>query len=160
MGVPRFLPHEIPLSAATRQALYGLPLPDGGSVHFGAVSLGNPHAVIEVDDVDLAPVEELGRAVQALPAFPQGVNVGFVQFVDGAHAKLRVYERGAGETLACGSGACAAMAVGRLWGRLDDTAYLSLLGGTLRIDWAGEGQSLRMTGPATTVYEGSLTWQS
>lgn len=160
MGVPQFLPHEIPLSAPTRQAVYTLALPDGGTVHFGAVGLGNPHAVVEVDDVDLAPVEELGRAVQALAAFPQGVNVGFVQFVDGAHARLRVYERGAGETLACGSGACAAMAVGRLWGLLDATAYLSLLGGTLRLDWAGEGQPLRMTGPATSVYEGSLTWPS
>jgi diaminopimelate epimerase len=160
MGVPRFLPQEIPLSVAARQAVYALPLADGSSVHFGAVSLGNPHAVIEVDDVDLAPVEELGRALQAHAAFPQGVNVGFVQFVDGAHARLRVYERGAGETLACGSGACAAMAVGRLWGRLDATAYLSLLGGILRLDWAGEGQPLLMTGPATSVYEGSLTWQS
>jgi diaminopimelate epimerase len=160
MGVPRFLPQEIPLSVAARQAVYALPLADGSSVHFGAVGLGNPHAVIEVDDVDLAPVEELGRALQAHAAFSQGVNVGFVQFVDGAHARLRVYERGAGETLACGSGACAAMAVGRLWGRLDATAYLSLLGGILRLDWAGEGQPLLMTGPAASVYEGSLTWQS
>jgi diaminopimelate epimerase len=160
MGVPRFLPHEIPLTAPRRQAVYELLLADGSSVHFGAVSLGNPHAVIEVDDVDLAPVELLGRAVQALPAFPQGVNVGFVQFVDATHARLRVFERGAGETLACGSGACAAMAIGRLWGRLDETAYLSLLGGTLRLDWAGEGQPLLMTGPATTVYRGSLTWPS
>ena len=160
MGVPRFAPHEIPLSVPARQSVYALTLADGSSVHFGAVGLGNPHAVIEVDDVDLAPVEQLGRAVQAHPAFPQGVNVGFVQFVDGSHARLRVYERGAGETLACGSGACAAFAVGRLWGRLEATAYLALMGGTLRIDWAGGEQPLQMTGPATTVYEGSLTWPS
>jgi diaminopimelate epimerase len=157
MGVPRFEPHDIPLAMPARAPRYCLDV-DGTAVEFGAVSMGNPHAVIAVNDVDRAPVETLAPAVQAQTAFPQGVNVGFLQIVDEQHARLRVYERGVGETLACGSGACAAMAVGRIWGRLGTRVEMALRGGTLHLEWAGESQPLWMTGPAETVFEGSMEW--
>lgn len=137
---------------------YRIALPDGTSLVCGAASMGNPHAVFEVADVDTAPVAQVGEALQHHPAFPQRVNAGFIQFVDRGRARLRVYERGAGETLACGSGACAAMAVGRLWGKLDARAEIQVRGGSLQLEWAGEGEPVWMTGPAETVYEGSLEW--
>lgn len=158
MGVPRLEPADIPMRAQGRAERYTLQpsLSDVGP--FGAVSMGNPHAVFEVDDVDSAPVERLGKALQNHAMFPQRVNVGFAHFLDASHLRLRVYERGAGETLACGSGACAAVVIGRLWGLLGDDVDVHLNGGTLQIEWAGEGQSLWMTGPAITVYEGQLAW--
>lgn len=159
MGVPRFEPADIPLRAA-RAARYAATLADGDTVSFGAVSMGNPHAVLEVPDLATAPVERVGGALQRDPLFPAGVNVGFARFVDPAHMELRVLERGAGETLACGSGACGAVAVGRLWGRLDPHCQVTLRGGQLDIDWAGEGCTLYMSGPATTVFEGSIEWQN
>jgi diaminopimelate epimerase len=113
--------------------------------------------VIEVADVETAPVAAIGEELQHHPTFPQRVNVGFVQFVDAGHALLRVYERGAGETLACGSGACAAMAVGRLWGKLDRQARIEVRGGVLEVEWGGEGP-VWLTGPAENVFEGSLEW--
>ena len=158
-GVPRFEPADLPFTAPARAQRYTVTLDDGGMIEIGAASMGNPHAVIETRDVASAPVEAIGRALQSHPAFPQRVNVGFLQVVDTGHAKLRVYERGAGETLACGSGACAAMAVGRLWGRLGESVEMQLRGGALRLEWAGEGRPLYMTGPAVTVYRGEIEWQ-
>jgi diaminopimelate epimerase len=159
MGAPRLEPAEVPMRIDGGRALrYSLRLADGSSLSYGAASMGNPHAVFEVADVDTAPVARIGEELQHHPAFPQRVNAGFIQFIDRGHARLRVYERGAGETLACGSGACAAMVVGRLWGKLDQQAQIQVRGGTLQLEWAGEGQPVWMTGPAETVYEGSLEW--
>src|SRR5690606_36887524 len=120
----------------------------------GAVSLGNPHAVMEVDDVDAAPVARLGPALQRSGAFPDSANVGFVQVVDSGRVRLRVYERGAGETRACGSGACAAAAVLMRRGRVARAIDVELAGGTLRIEWPGEGQPVITAGPAAFVFEG------
>jgi diaminopimelate epimerase len=158
-GVPRFEPADLPFTAPARAPRYSVTLAGSEMIEIGAASMGNPHAVIETRDVAAAPVEEIGRALQSHPAFPERVNVGFLEVVDTGHAKLRVYERGAGETLACGSGACAAMAVGRLWGRLGPEVEMQLRGGSLRLQWQGEGQRLYMTGPAVTVYRGELEWQ-
>ena len=161
MGPPRFEPAQVPMkveSPAARAPAYHLTLADGTSLACGAASMGNPHAVIEVADVDTAPVAQIGEELQHHPAFPERVNAGFIQFVDNRHARLRVYERGAGETLACGSGACAAMAVGVLWGKLGAEAEIQVRGGTLRLEWRGEGHPVYMTGPAETVFEGSLEW--
>jgi diaminopimelate epimerase len=158
-GVPRFEPADLPFTAPARALRYSVTLDGGAMIELGAASMGNPHAVLEARDVDSAPVEDIGRALQRHPAFPERVNVGFLQVVDTGHAKLRVYERGAGETLACGSGACAAMAVGRLWGRLGEAVEMQLRGGALQLEWAGEGRPLFMTGPAVTVYRGEIEWQ-
>lgn len=118
--------------------------------------MGNPHAVTLVDDVDTAPVATLGPAVQASPRFPQGVNVGFLQIVDRSHVRLRVFERGVGETLACGTGACAAVVSGIRLGLLDASAEVQTRGGVLTIAWAGGDASVFMTGPATTVFHGEI----
>lgn len=158
MGVPLLEPAEIPFNAGPRATLYELRLKDGTEVEFGAVSMGNPHAVIEVADVDSAPVAELGPALQGHRAFPESVNVGFLQIRDQANVSLRVYERGAGETLACGSGACAAVVAGRLWGRLAERVDVQVRGGTLKIEWQGEGRPVWMTGPAETVFAGEIEW--
>ena len=124
---------------------------------FGAVSMGNPHAVIEVDDVDAAPVEIIGPLLQAHATFPQSANVGFAQVQSRDRVRLRVYERGAGETLACGSGACAAAAVLMRRGRVDRDVTISLPGGELQIQWPADDAPLSMAGPAAFVFEGSLT---
>lgn len=158
MGVPRLQPEALPFKAAARAARYTLTLENGEPVEIGAVSMGNPHAVIRVEDVDLAPVHELGRALQQHPAFPHSVNVGFLQVLAPDHVRLRVYERGAGETLACGSGACAAVVVGRLWGLLDARVKVDVRGGRLEIEWQDESQPVLMTGPAETVFEGEIEW--
>lgn len=155
MGVPRLEPAEIPIEAQSRQITYTLEI-GAQAVELSAVSMGNPHAVIVVDDVDTAPVAELGQALQCDPRFPEQVNVGFMQVVDRRHIRLRVYERGAGETLACGSGACAAVVAGRLRGLLDDSVVAALRGGELHIRWAGVGEPVVMSGPATSVYEGQI----
>lgn len=160
MGPPRLEPAQIPFTAAARAERYTLTLDDGAPLQIGAVGMGNPHAVIEVADVDTAPVAELGQRLQRHPAFPQSVNVGFLQVLDRGRARLRVYERGAGETLACGSGACAAMAAGRLWGKLDERVVFEVRGGELVLEWAGESQPVFLTGPAVTVYQGELEWPS
>src|SRR5690606_32148076 len=136
MGAPRFAPAAVPLAGFEAEAAeYALEL-DGRRVVFGAVSMGNPHAVIEVGDVGTADVAGLGAALQASPAFPQSVNVGFAQVLAPDHVRLRVYERGVGETLACGSGACAAVAALVRRGRIARQATVSLPGGDLRIGWA------------------------
>src|SRR6202012_367463 len=122
----------------------------------GAVSIGNPHAVLKVADTRDAPVATLGPAVQQHADFPQRANVGFMQVIDPRHISLRVYERGAGETLACGTGACAAVAVGRQRGWLEQEVRVDLPGGTAMVAWPGDGQSIWLTGPATTVFKGSI----
>ena len=123
---------------------------------FGLISMGNPHAVCIVDSVDSIAVEDIGRAVQMLPQFPDSVNVGFVEIVSRTEIRLRVYERGAGETLACGNGACAAVAYARLLEQLDSQASVATRGGNLQIEWQGIGHDLMMTGPAESVFEGEF----
>ena len=155
MGIPNFEPEHIPLSAEQRQPSYPLQI-NGHTFEFVSLSMGNPHAVIQVDDVDQAPVDELGPLLESHPLFPERVNVGFMQVVDRGEFRLRVFERGVGETLACGSGACAAMAAGRQLGLLDAQARATLLGGELELDWPGEGQPVMMTGSTAMVYEGEI----
>lgn len=155
MGAPRLEPDSIPLCADQRRSVYTLTT-GGETVEFGAVSMGNPHAVILTEDVDTAPVAELGPAVQQHADFPRQANVGFMQVVDRGHIRLRVYERGAGETLACGSGACAAVVSGILRGELDHEVEAELRGGKLSISWQGEGEPVLMTGPASIVFEGQI----
>jgi len=153
MGVPRLEPARIPLQAPARAATYEL-IVNGEMLRVGAVSMGNPHAVLLVEDVDAAPVTRLGPAVQAMSAFPEGVNVGFMQVLNRNGVRLRVFERGVGETLACGSGACAAVVTGRIQGLLDEWVDVSLPGGDLRIGWAGEGREVSMEGPTALVFTG------
>ena len=129
---------------------------DAGTVEFGAVSLGNPHAVIPVDSVDTAPVGIIGPQLQSHPSFPEGVNVGFVEFRDAANIRLRVFERGAGETAACGTGAAAAAAVGRQWGELGEAVRVEVAGGVLNTAWPGPGHAIWLSGPAVRVYEGRI----
>ena len=155
MGVPRLDPAEVPFEASTRENVYDLEV-NGRKVNVTVLSMGNPHAVQVVPEVDSAPVNTQGPLIERHPRFPQRVNAGYMQIVDRGHIRLRVYERGAGETLACGSGACAAVVAGRQRGLLDDKVDVKLLGGTLRVSWAGEGQPVWMTGPAVTVFEGTI----
>ncbi|QIT53772.1 diaminopimelate epimerase [Aquisalimonas sp. 2447] len=155
MGPPRLEPEAIPFHAGLRAALYPLEVA-GEELTIGAVSMGNPHAVLQVDRVDTAPVDRLGPAIERHAAFPARVNAGFMEVVDRGHIRLRVYERGAGETLACGTGACAAAVAGHVQGLLDSIVRVDLPGGRLVIEWAGEGSPVWMTGPATTVFHGSI----
>lgn len=155
MGIPEFSPTAIPFDAPQVEQHYSLDL-DHETIEIGAVALGNPHAVLQVADVDECGLETLGPQIEAHPRFPQHVNAGFMQVVDQKMIKLRVFERGVGETLACGSGACAAVVVGRRWQLLSEIVQVQLTGGTLRVSWQGEGQPVMMTGPATTVFEGSI----
>lgn len=155
MGAPVLLPADIPFDATDRATTYHIENA-GESIEISAVSMGNPHAVLLVDDVRTAPVATLGPQLEHHPRFPQRVNVGFMQIVSRNEINLRVFERGAGETLACGTGACAAVVSGQLRGLLDETVQVNLPGGALRIEWHGEGQPVMMTGPATTVYEGQI----
>jgi len=155
MGVPRFDPASLPFEAERTTTEYSLEL-DDETVTIGAVSLGNPHAVMLVEDIDTAPVARLGPQIESHSRFPRRVNAGFMQVLDAGHIRLRVYERGAGETLACGSGACAAVVVGRQLGQLSDKVDVALSGGHLQIRWQGPDQAVWMTGPATTVFEGTI----
>ena len=155
MGVPRMMPAEIPFDAPMQAPRYALQA-DGHAVHIGAVSMGNPHAVLVVADVATAPVNELGPIIESHPRFPKRVNVGFMQVVARDRIRLRVYERGAGETQACGSGACAAAVIGQIQGLLDSDVRVSLPGGDLVISWAGVGEPVFITGPATRVFEGQI----
>lgn len=158
MGKPVFAPDHIPFVTADTHLQYPLSLPDVAEpILASLVSMGNPHAVIQVDNVDVAPVERWGKAVQALAVFPEQCNVGFMEVVSRTEIRLRVYERGAGETLACGTGACAAVVSGQRLGLLDNTVTVKVLGGSLHIAWEDQG-SVIMTGPATTVYEGQIAW--
>ena len=155
MGVPAFEPARVPLRADRRQNLYRLQS-RSAEWEFSAVSLGNPHAVLRVDDVDQADVEGIGRAFQGSGMFPQGINVGFMQVLNPGAIRLRVCERGVGETQACGSGACAAVIAGRINHGLAGAVDVALRGGRLHIQWKGEGEAVWMTGPAETVFEGSI----
>jgi len=158
MGVPRFEPAEVPLAGfAAAQLEYALDL-DGMRVAFGAVSMGNPHAVLEVGDLEGADVAGIGARLQRSPAFPRSCNVGFAQVLAPDRLRLRVYERGAGETLACGSGACAAVASLVRRGRLGRRATVSLPGGELDIHWPADDAAVIMAGPAAFVFEGE--WQA
>ena len=153
MGVPDFEPRALPFDAPAAAATHTLVV-DGETIEVGAVSMGNPHAVLRVAAIESAPVERLGRALQAHARFPRKVNVGFMQVVDAGHIRLRVYERGVGETQACGTGACAAVAVGRNLGLLGADVQVQLPGGRLDIHWEGPGQPVWMTGPAEVAFEG------
>jgi diaminopimelate epimerase len=153
MGEPRFAPNAVPIVADVEHDRYRIDVA-GRDIEIGAVSMGNPHAVVEVDDIDGAPVESLGAQIEHAPAFPERCNVGFVEIRARDAIALRVWERGVGETLACGSAACAAVAVLRRRGALDEHVAVTLPGGTLDISWAGSGATLWMTGPAAFVFEG------
>ncbi len=155
MGPVRFEPRSLPFDAAAEAPRYALQLP-GGSIEIGAVSIGNPHAVLAVESVEAAAVERLGPAIECHPRFPKRVNAGFMQIVDRAHIRLRVYERGAGETLACGTGACAAVAVGRSWGELGPEVHVSVRGGELRVNWNGPGENIWLTGAAEVSFAGHV----
>jgi len=156
MGVPDFDPASLPFEASGEAYVY--PLAVGASeVEIGAVSVGNPHAVIRVPAVADAPVARLGPAIENHPRFPKRTNVGFMEVVDRGHIRLRVHERGTGETRACGTGACAAVAVGRRHGLLDENVRVDLPGGRLDIQWQGPGAVIWMTGPAVRAFEGEVT---
>ncbi|MBS0570561.1 MAG: diaminopimelate epimerase [Proteobacteria bacterium] len=154
MGVPRFAPVDVPLDLPAADP-YRLRVADS-DIEFGAVSMGNPHALVEVANVATAPLDSLGAALSTHACFPEACNVGFAQIVDRARIRLRVWERGAGATLACGSGACAAVAVLRRRGKLDPGVAVELPGGTLQIQWQGEGAPVWMRCPAQFVFEGDI----
>ena len=155
MGIPDFTPESLPFLADKQAETYDLVV-NGVEYAIGAVSVGNPHAVMLVDDVEKIDIEVLGKAIESHAQFPNRVNAGFMQIIDSNEIRLRVFERGVGETLACGTGACAAVAVGRLLGKLDERVTVHLHGGDLMISWPGEQQKLLMTGPATTVFQGKI----
>ncbi len=155
MGAPRFEPRDIPFDAPARALLYDLDV-QGTHLVISALSMGNPHAVTLVEDVHRAPVAELGPLIEYHPRFPERVNAGFMQVLDRHHILLRVYERGSGETLACGTGACAAAVAGILRGLLDTPVRVTTRGGDLSIHWAGEDTPVYMTGPAVTVFQGEI----
>ena len=158
MGPPRFDPAEIPMRDQQRERSYRVAVNDA-QIEIGAVSMGNPHAVQVVPDVEAAPVTTQGPLIEEHSAFPERVNAGYMQIVDRHTIRLRVWERGAGETLACGTGACAAVAIGIYWGLLDSPVCVHTRGGQLHIAWQGEGKSLLMSGPARTVFEGEIDIQ-
>ncbi|WP_462173551.1 diaminopimelate epimerase [Pseudoalteromonas xiamenensis] len=155
MGHPQFDPQHIPMKAGKRENTYIFRLPEQ-TVFLSSVSMGNPHAVLIVDDVENAPVHELGPTLELHERFPARANVGFMQVINAEHIRLRVWERGAGETLACGTGACAAAVVGMQQGKLESTVRVDLPGGSLQIRWQGEGHPVKMTGPAEHVYDGQV----
>ena len=159
MGVPRFAPQQVPLDPGRVRSRddgrYSTDI-DDETVEFTAVSMGNPHAVLQVSSVQEAAVARIGPALQSSGVFPDGVNVGFAETVTREHIRLRVYERGVGETEACGTGACAAVACGRMLEALEAEVDVDLPGGRLHISWLGAGQPLWMTGPARHVFEGYI----
>lgn len=155
MGAPKFDPPDIPFIAASRASTYFLDI-GAKQVEVGALSMGNPHAIQVVADVDHAPVSTEGALIEGHPRFPRRTNVGYMQIVDRHHVRLRVFERGAGETLACGSGACAAAVSGIQRGLLDTPVKVSFRSGDLIIRWEGESCPVLMTGPAVTVFDGEI----
>jgi diaminopimelate epimerase len=155
MGVPDFDPRSLPFDVESEATSYRIETP-AGPVEFGAVSIGNPHAVIRVRSVEDAPVDSVGPAMENHARFPRRVNVGFLEIVDPGHVRLRVFERGAGETRACGTGACAAVAVGRRFGPLAEEVRVDLPGGRLIVQWPGPGEPIWLTGPAETAFEGTV----
>lgn len=155
MGRPVFEPDKIPLSANKEEGTYIIRAGEQ-TVFAGSVSMGNPHCVMEVDDITTADVATIGPLLEKHERFPEGVNVGFMQIINPNHIKLRVFERGAGETLACGSGACAAVAIGQIQGKLNNEVNVDLPGGSLKIRWQGRDNVLKMTGPAEHIFDGIL----
>ncbi len=155
MGIPTFEPRRIPFASDVMLPSYELDV-DGRNVTVSVVGIGNPHAVCIVDDIAAAPVAELGPVIETHPWFPERTNVGFMQILDRTAIRLRVHERGVGETRACGSGACAAVVVGNRLGILEGSVRVMLPGGALQIAWGGVGEPVIMTGPAENVFEGSL----
>ena len=155
MGPPDFDPHSLPFDVPARSTRYAISV-EGEMHEVGAVSMGNPHVVLRVATLESALVQRVGHALQSSPRFPRQVNVGFVQIVDRGHIRLRVYERGVGETLACGTGACAAVAVGRDLGLLDADVEVHVPGGTLSVHWGGADESVWLTGPAQQAFEGHV----
>ncbi|MGH8381646.1 diaminopimelate epimerase [Pseudomonas sp.] len=155
MGPPRLVPADIPFDAPNQALSYPLDVA-GQHVELAAVSMGNPHAVLRVNDINSAPVHELGPQIEHHPRFPQRVNVGFIQVIDRHRAQLRVWERGAGETQACGTGACAAAVAAISQGWMDSPLLIDLPGGRLSIEWGGPGKPVLMTGPAVRVFEGQV----
>ncbi len=155
LGIPSLEPRDLPFETSENGPRYSLKL-ETETVEFGVASMGNPHVVIPVDSVDTARVAILGPVMSRHAAFAAGTNVGFMQPLDRQHLRLRVFERGVGETRACGTGAAAAVVVGRAWGELDDTVEVSLPGGELVVHWPGPGSPLWQTGPAIKVYEGRI----
>lgn len=155
MGTPVFEPARIPFRVERRSTHYNITVGDE-AVSLGVVSMGNPHAVLDVDDVNSAPVERLGSAIEHHPDFPERANIGFMQITDRDQIRLRVHERGVGETRACGTGACAAAVVARSRGLVEERVTVSLTGGRLEIFWGGESSPVWMRGPATWVFEGNI----
>jgi diaminopimelate epimerase len=155
LGVPDFNPKSLPFDVPAQNASYTLSA-GGEHIEIGAVSIGNPHAVLRVESAAEAPVERVGRALQSNSHFPRQVNVGFMQVIDRAHIRLRVYERGVGETLACGTGACAAAVVGHHLGLLGSDVEVHVTGGMLSVHWGGPGQVVSLTGPAQRAFEGRV----
>jgi diaminopimelate epimerase len=155
MGVPNFDPASLPFEAPAAAATYPLET-SVGPVEIGAVSIGNPHAVIRVREVARAPVDTVGPAVENHPRFPRRVNVGFLEIVAPDHVRLRVFERGVGETQACGTGACAAVAVERRYGPLAEEVAVDVPGGRMLVRWPGPGEQVWLTGPAETSFEGHV----
>jgi diaminopimelate epimerase len=159
MGAPNFAPSSLPMNFPQEQPSYALKV-NGAVLEVGALSLGNPHVVLRVADTAKAAVETLGPQLEHHSYFPNRANAGFMQIVSRDHIKLRVFERGAGETRACGTGACAAMVIGRHWGLLETEVRVDLPGGTAWVSWAGFDQHVWLTGPATTVFKGSIDLSS
>ncbi|MBN6710488.1 diaminopimelate epimerase [Canicola haemoglobinophilus] len=155
MGEPIWEPNKIPFNANKFEKNYIIRT-EIQTLLCGVVSMGNPHCVVQVEDIQTAKVEKLGPLLEGHERFPERVNAGFMQVINRNHIKLRVYERGAGETQACGSGACAAVAVGIMQGVLDNSVQVDLPGGSLTIEWQGEGHPLYMTGDATHIYDGVI----
>ena len=153
MGVPEFAPSDIPFDAPEAALFYDLDV-DSQTLSVGAASIGNPHVLIRVEDIQTADVARLGPLIENHRRFPNRVNVGFMQLIDRQHIQLRVFERGVGETRACGTGACAAVAIAHRQGILDNSAVVSLPGGNLHVNWPAENTSIEMTGPCSTVFEG------
>ncbi len=153
MGIPQLAPADIPFRASEVSSEYLLST-GGDTLRIAAIGMGNPHALLRVPNVAEAPVATLGPRIETHPDFPERCNVGFLEVRDRGHIHLRVWERGAGETLACGSNACAAVVAGIRWGELDHTVAVTLPGGILQIEWAGLGQAVRMTGAARVVFDG------
>ncbi|NOT16652.1 MAG: diaminopimelate epimerase [Sulfuriferula sp.] len=156
MGAPRFEPADIPFITAHRAGTYSLEI-DDALISVSVLSMGNPHAVQVVENIDAAPVVSMGARIESHPRFPKRVNAGFMQVLDRAHIRLRVFERGAGETLACGTGACAAVVAGINLGLLDAKVEVSTRGGVLTITWAGNDTPVWLTGPTVNVFEAELT---
>ncbi|MGN0915415.1 MAG: diaminopimelate epimerase [Succinivibrio sp.] len=156
MGAPHLDPEKIPFKAEKQSKSYSITLKDGTVLEHGAVSMGNPHAVFFFDDVKTAPVEKYGPELECHPNFPEKVNVGFAQVVDNHTLNLRVFERGCGETMACGTGACAAAVASIIQGRVTSPVTVNLPGGTLKISWDGADSPVMMSGPAIRVYEGTI----